>query len=191
MTERNQVKLKTNIPETITFKYNKPKSGTGEYGIWYLYGVTHDDKDSALFATPLQHDFFQWIGIKANWTGKLTICEGTENTKYYTFEKDDTLYDSRDMKDNPQPKKQAQPVQSQSSSPSNKVTLDDHVNTMAACFQKISAKLEGLNDDALQKMAVSLYITATRSDLYVLAEPVQVEDEIPTGQEPPPDDLPF
>lgn len=46
-----QVEIKMNIPELITFKFNDPKTGQGQHGTWYLYGVENRGEDKVFFPT--------------------------------------------------------------------------------------------------------------------------------------------
>ena len=54
--EYNEIKFGENEEYNVTFKFDEPKTGEGQYGEWNLYGVEHDGKDSSFFASPGLHN---------------------------------------------------------------------------------------------------------------------------------------
>ena len=51
MTDRPTLKILANTDNAVKLMYDTPKSGTNEYGNWYLYGVEKDGEEMGLFAT--------------------------------------------------------------------------------------------------------------------------------------------
>ena len=45
------LKFKYGQPVECELLYDSPKTGEGEYGTWYLYGVKYNDKEMAVFAS--------------------------------------------------------------------------------------------------------------------------------------------
>mgnify|MGYP003152603077 CR=1 FL=1 len=56
MSDYNEIKFGENEEYNVTFKFDTPKTGNGQYGEWNLYGVEHDGKDSSFFAPPGLHN---------------------------------------------------------------------------------------------------------------------------------------
>lgn len=54
-----QLKCLTNIPELVEFKSNTAKTGTGQYGEWYLYSVVNRGVDKIFFPTKFLNDKLQ------------------------------------------------------------------------------------------------------------------------------------
>ena len=51
-TTKEKLKFKTNIPYNVTLNFDEPKTGEGEYGTWYLYGIQETiNGENGFFAT--------------------------------------------------------------------------------------------------------------------------------------------
>jgi len=59
MPNQEQLKVKTNIPELVTFNFDQPKTGTGQYGEWYCYGVENRGVSKTFFPTKFLNDKLQ------------------------------------------------------------------------------------------------------------------------------------
>ena len=55
MPDYNEIKFGENEEYNVTFKFDDPQTGTGQYGEWNRYGVDHKGKDSSFFASPGLH----------------------------------------------------------------------------------------------------------------------------------------
>ena len=56
-------KFNVGEPRAITLAFDKPKTGTNDYGNWYLYGTKEaPNGDDGFFATPTLHAMIQTIG---------------------------------------------------------------------------------------------------------------------------------
>tara|TARA_Y100000590_G_C15742779_1_gene1020887 strand:+ start:5656 stop:6084 length:429 start_codon:yes stop_codon:yes gene_type:complete len=56
-------KFNVGEPRAVTLAFDKPKTGTNEYGDWYLYGTEEaPNGDDGFFATPTLHAMIQTIG---------------------------------------------------------------------------------------------------------------------------------
>lgn len=53
------LKPKTNIPELVTFQYNDPQTGEGQYGTWYKYAIENRGVNKVLFPTKFLNDKLQ------------------------------------------------------------------------------------------------------------------------------------
>ena len=60
--KKETLRFTPNIPLLMTFQFNQPKTGTGQYGEWYLYGVEHQGQDKGIFASRGLHDRLQQLG---------------------------------------------------------------------------------------------------------------------------------
>jgi len=56
------LKLKTNLDHIVTLRYDQPKTGTNNYGDWFLYGVIHEGEEKGLFATSYLNDKLKFYG---------------------------------------------------------------------------------------------------------------------------------
>ena len=56
MPNYNEIKFGENEEYNVTFKFDTPQTGTGQYGEWNRYGVDHKGKDSSFFASPGLHN---------------------------------------------------------------------------------------------------------------------------------------
>jgi len=53
--ENNTFKLNPTDANVVELMYNEPKTGTNNYGDWYLYGVRKDGVETSFFATDALH----------------------------------------------------------------------------------------------------------------------------------------
>ena len=53
------LKPKTNLPELVTFQYNEPQTGEGQYGTWYKYAIENRGVNKVLFPTKFLNDKLQ------------------------------------------------------------------------------------------------------------------------------------
>lgn len=58
-TKSEALKLITNIPKTLTFKYAEPKIGMGNYGEWHMYAVIDEGVDKVFFPSKTLHNKIQ------------------------------------------------------------------------------------------------------------------------------------
>jgi hypothetical protein len=49
------LKFKTNTDYSVMLRFNKPDTGTNDYGPWNRYGVTHEGNDASIFASAGLH----------------------------------------------------------------------------------------------------------------------------------------
>ena len=56
MPEYNEIKFAEDTEYDVTFKFNSPQTGTGQYGEWNRYGVEHEGMESSFFASPGLHN---------------------------------------------------------------------------------------------------------------------------------------
>ena len=73
------LKLQTNIPRDITFKFATGKEVEGQYGPQVMYGVTCDGQDDYLYASSFLSEKIQAAGIGPGVT--LRITKGEEGNK--------------------------------------------------------------------------------------------------------------
>ena len=205
MANREALRFKTNIPEQVIFQYDKyGKTGKNKFDKnWFSFGVTQDGVDKTLFATDYLHDFLHYVGLKKGDVYTITQMQGEGNTKYWTISLDGIEYDSRDMSPDNKPKtssKSATPKQIPV--PEEKPTLDDLVDTLVTCFNKVEVLSNKRNMDLepeiIEKLAVSIFITASRNNLFVKNGDARSMGNIPIaqGEQPPAnipieDDVPF
>ena len=52
MPDYNEIKFGENEEYNVTFKFDDPQTGTGQYGEWNRYGVAHKGEESSFFASP-------------------------------------------------------------------------------------------------------------------------------------------
>ena len=60
------IKFEIGKPRKMTLSFDKPKTGTNEYGNWYMYGFKSDinSDEDCFFATPTLHVMIQTLGAK-------------------------------------------------------------------------------------------------------------------------------
>ena len=68
MSQNETLKIEKNTDTVVEFLYDTPKTGSNNYGNWYLYGVKHDGADKGIFATEYLHDKLRFYrkGDKVN-----------------------------------------------------------------------------------------------------------------------------
>lgn len=68
MSQNETLKIQEGIDNVVEFLYDSPKTGTNNYGNWYLYGVRHEGSEKGIFATDYLHDKLQYYrrGDKVN-----------------------------------------------------------------------------------------------------------------------------
>ena len=62
------IKFQIGQPKKLTLSFDTPKTGTNDYGNWYMYGFKSDintDED-CFFATETLHTMIQTLGAKEN-----------------------------------------------------------------------------------------------------------------------------
>lgn len=55
MENRDSFKLSKDTDNIVELMYDTPKTGTNNYGAWYLYGVRRDGQETSFFATENLH----------------------------------------------------------------------------------------------------------------------------------------
>lgn len=60
--ESNTIKLSPDKENVIELLYDKPKTGTNNYGEWFLYGVKKDQQEVSFFATSNLHKKLSGFG---------------------------------------------------------------------------------------------------------------------------------
>lgn len=60
MNQGETLKIQKNTDNIVEFLYDSPKTGTNNYGDWYLYGVKHEGSDKGIFATSYLNDKLQY-----------------------------------------------------------------------------------------------------------------------------------
>jgi len=181
MVDKKSFKFKTNIPETVEFRFDTPKTGKSEHGEWFLYGVKKDKEETAFFATPYLHDFIQSLNISKGSIAIITKKEHDDgNRNYWTIQIADTEYSSDDMKKKTPPEP---PL------PADKPDIDDLVVTIMTCYRgvKLNAERteEKLSEEAIQKLATAIFIEASRKGVFIK------EGAVRDITEEEQDDLPF
>lgn len=68
MSQNETLKIQKDTDNVVEFLYDSPKTGTNNYGDWYLYGVMHEGAEKAIFATKYLNDKLQYYrkGDKVN-----------------------------------------------------------------------------------------------------------------------------
>ena len=59
------IKFKVGEPQAVTLAFDQPKTGTNQYGAWYLYGIKNGNLDSdedGFFATASLHAMIKTLG---------------------------------------------------------------------------------------------------------------------------------
>ena len=194
MADNKTLKFKTNVPETVEFKYDNPKDGENEHGPWFLYGVKHKDGDAGFFATPFLNDLIQWAGVKKGATATITKKERPDGkSKFWTIEVNNIEYTTDDMAGD---KKSGKGKKPPNIPPSEiRASIDDSVNTIVLCYKKVQTKAEHegleLSEDTIQKLATSVFIGADRKGEYIassIAREQPIDDLLDLGPPPPSDE---
>lgn len=60
MSQNETLKIQKDTDNVVEFLYDSPKTGTNNYGDWYLYGVMHEGAEKAIFATKYLNDKLQY-----------------------------------------------------------------------------------------------------------------------------------
>ncbi len=100
--QKERVKFQTNLPELITFQFDDFRSGEGDYGIWYAYGVENRGKDKMLFPTEILHNKLQAINNLKGRTLEITKVEGENNRKFWVIKENDAEIVSQQRYNAPQ-----------------------------------------------------------------------------------------
>ena len=77
-------KFKVGEPREITLAFDQPKTGSNDYGNWYLYGIKNSDLSSdedGFFATPTLHAMIQTLGAKEG--DSITVEKCTDGDKNF------------------------------------------------------------------------------------------------------------
>ena len=78
--EKKNVKFNPNLPTEVELTFDEPKTGEGQYGTWYLYGIKETIKgESGFFATQILHELLQGKGVKSG--SKLVITKIVKDEK--------------------------------------------------------------------------------------------------------------
>ena len=78
--ENKNVKFNPNLPTAVELAFDEPKTGDGQYGTWYLYGIKKNiNGENAFFATQILHEILQGMGVKAG--TKLIITKIVKDDK--------------------------------------------------------------------------------------------------------------
>ena len=109
--QNETLRITANTDNVVEFLYDTPKTGTNNYGMWYLYGVKNEGKEVGIFATEALHGKLQDYrrGDKVNIRkeeyepGKVgwnvipeegtSISENKSKSKSATFNIDDRTHD--------------------------------------------------------------------------------------------------
>ena len=75
--EKQTLKLEPNITNKIKLNFDKPKTGSNDYGDWFLYGITHKGEEKNLFATKYLSDMLGKYGAG----DVLKVTKGTNENK--------------------------------------------------------------------------------------------------------------
>jgi len=71
-----KVEFVLDVPKRIKLRFDEPKTGDGQYGPWYLYGVEEDSAQKSLFLS--EAAYYQ---VKALNAKKGTVLEITQRAK--------------------------------------------------------------------------------------------------------------
>ena len=78
----------------IVLLYDKPKTGQGQYGEWYLYGAEINQEQTTFFATEKLHEEIQRVGFKKGSVFTITLKAGKNEEgklyQYYEIDSDGT-----------------------------------------------------------------------------------------------------
>ena len=78
--ERKNIKFNPNLPTEVELSFDEPKTGEGQYGTWYLYGVKENiSGETGFFATAILNDILQGMGVKTG--SKLVITKVVKDEK--------------------------------------------------------------------------------------------------------------
>tara|TARA_R100000742_G_C4277590_1_gene99616 strand:+ start:1181 stop:1666 length:486 start_codon:yes stop_codon:yes gene_type:complete len=68
MSQNETLKIAANTDTLVEFLYDEPKTGTNNYGQWFLYGVKNEGQEKGIFATEALHKKIQFYrkGDKVN-----------------------------------------------------------------------------------------------------------------------------
>ena len=80
------LKIQTNVPEIITFKFPDFKTGTNDYGQWYKYTVENRGVDKVFFPTEYLHNMLQTIGTLEGKTLEILKYENGTFKNWKIFE---------------------------------------------------------------------------------------------------------
>ena len=62
MSDYKDIKFVENEEYDVTFKFDTPQTGNGQYGEWNRYGVEHKGEESSFFASPGLHNRIKSYG---------------------------------------------------------------------------------------------------------------------------------
>tara|TARA_Y100001963_G_scaffold80445_1_gene111623 strand:+ start:153 stop:581 length:429 start_codon:yes stop_codon:yes gene_type:complete len=77
------IKFKVGEPKTLTLAFDEPKTGTNDYGKWYMYGFKNSDLSSdedCFFATETLHSMINTLGAKEGDEITIEKCQDLEMT---------------------------------------------------------------------------------------------------------------
>lgn len=78
--ENKALKFNPNLPNKVELAFDEPKTGEGQYGTWYLYGIKETiNGENGFFATKILHELLQGKGLKAG--AKLEITKIVNDNK--------------------------------------------------------------------------------------------------------------
>ena len=72
------IKFQTGEPKKLTLSFDEPKTGTNDYGVWYMYGFKNGDlasDEDCFFATETLHTMIQTLGAKEGDEVNIEKCQ--------------------------------------------------------------------------------------------------------------------
>jgi len=81
------IKFQVGEPKKLTLSFDTPKTGTNNYGNWYMYGFKSeiDSDEDCFFATPTLHDMIQKLGAKEGDEITIEKCPPEEGMEHPYF----------------------------------------------------------------------------------------------------------
>ena len=78
------IKFQVGQPKKLTLSFDTPKTGTNNYGNWYMYGFKSDigNDEDCFFATPTLHVMIQTLGAKEGDEVTIEKCPPEEGMEY-------------------------------------------------------------------------------------------------------------
>ena len=204
MSDKPKVEFFDNVQTWIKFEYDKPKTGEGNYGPWWLFGVkVYEGKqwvEKTMFPTEFLYKTFLLAGINKKDMYGVTLKQDPDDKKKKFWEivvKDGPTHTSYDLQDNaveiPAESKQSQNAPQDTT---NQETYQDVINDYFALFDEMRDKLQerDIMPDQSSPFVASVWIECRRNNIPIsrAEQPEVIPDEnVPEAMDAPVDDLPF
>jgi hypothetical protein len=184
MPEYKNVQFSTNVPSTVQFQYDNPKTGTTRDIHWIRYSVKENGEVKSFLADEKLHKTLILAKVKKDTVAIITHKERSDDKKqkYWEVQVGQNVYTSDDLDSS----RVANEIKQEEAERAYKPDADRLIDVIEENYIKVCKRpvLGKLSDELKLKVAISAYIQETRSGI----KPPPKTDDAPEIDE---ESLPF